>query len=381
MTVPALPAGWVATNAQGPAPLWVTSNAGAPAPVADSAPNAGFVDDPAVVSDKLLDTPAIGIQSGSAQVTFRQNRDLESTFDGGVLEVSSPNIAGGAFTDITDAAVGGSFVTGGYTGPISTQYMSPISGRNAWTGNSGGFVTTTANLGPNVAGQTIKLRFRMASDNSVAATGWRVDTIVVTGGGPCVTPTPGGTPTPTPTPGPTGTPTPTPTPTPPGPTRTPTPTPGPCSGAAFSENFDGVTAPALPAGWTASIVGGTTQWVTSASGTPAPAFDSSPNAAFIIDPNVVTEKRLDTRSLTVSSASAQVSFRNNYNLEASGGQFYDGGVLEVSSPNINAGAFTDITAPAVGAVLSPAAITPLSALLSAVRLRAEWRGVAIRGAT
>ena len=34
------------------------------------------------------------------------------------------------------------------------------------------------------------------------------------------------------------------------------PTPGPCSGPAFSENFDGVTAPALPAGWTAQMAGG-----------------------------------------------------------------------------------------------------------------------------
>ena len=36
-----------------------------------------------------------------------------------VLEVSSPNINGGAFTDITDPAVGGNFVTGGYVGVIS----------------------------------------------------------------------------------------------------------------------------------------------------------------------------------------------------------------------------------------------------------------------
>ena len=56
-------------------------------------------------------------------------------------------------------------------------------------GLRGGYINTVANLGPNVNGQTIKLRFRMASDNSVAATGWRVDTISVTGA-PCGTPTP-----------------------------------------------------------------------------------------------------------------------------------------------------------------------------------------------
>ena len=52
VAAPALPAGWVATNASGPAPLWVTSTT-----TPDTAPNDAFVDDPAVVSDKDLDTP------------------------------------------------------------------------------------------------------------------------------------------------------------------------------------------------------------------------------------------------------------------------------------------------------------------------------------
>jgi hypothetical protein len=35
-------------------------------------------------------------------------------------------------------------------------------------------------LGPNVAGQTIKLRFRMGSDEAAARPGWRIDTISIT---------------------------------------------------------------------------------------------------------------------------------------------------------------------------------------------------------
>ena len=178
VTAPALPAGWVATNASGPAPLWVTSTT-----TPDTAPNDAFVDDPAVVSDKDLDTPGILITS-AAQVTFRHSfnleRDTSNFYDGGVLEVSSPNINGGAFTDITNAAVGGSFVSGGYVGTISTSFSNPLSGRMAWSGDSGGYITTVANLGPNVVGQTIKLRFRMGSDNSTGVTGWRIDSIAVT---------------------------------------------------------------------------------------------------------------------------------------------------------------------------------------------------------
>ena len=124
VAAPALPAGWVATNASGPAPLWVTSTT-----TPDTAPNDAFVDDPAVVSDKDLDTPGILITS-AAQVTFRHSfnleRDTSNFYDGGVLEVSSPNINGGAFTDITNAAVGGNFVSGGYVGTISTSFSNPL---------------------------------------------------------------------------------------------------------------------------------------------------------------------------------------------------------------------------------------------------------------
>ena len=99
--------------------------------------------------------------------------------------MSAPNINGGAFTDITNAAVGGSFVSGGYDTSISPSFSSPIGGRLAWTGTSNGYITTVANLGPNVVGQTIKLRFRMASDSSNSGTGWRVDTVKVASGSVC----------------------------------------------------------------------------------------------------------------------------------------------------------------------------------------------------
>src|SRR6266550_4208967 len=175
VTAPALPAGWTATNAVGPAPLWVTSNSGVPTPPADSAPNAAFVDDPAVVSDKRLESPSIAIQTSSDKLTFRQNRNLENTFDGGVLELS---IDGGAFQDIL--AAGGSFAAGGYNGTISSAFGSPIAGRQAWTGNSSGFVTTTVNLPAAAAGHNVVLRFRMASDVSVSNQGWRIDNVSVT---------------------------------------------------------------------------------------------------------------------------------------------------------------------------------------------------------
>jgi hypothetical protein len=176
LTAPALPAGWVATNAAGPDPLWLTSPT-----TPDTAPNDAVVKDPPEISDKRLDTRNILVTSASAQLSFRNSFNLQNTFDGGVLEVSSPNIAGGAFTDITNAAVGGSFVAGGYTATIGNAFSSPIAGRMAWTGDSGGYINTVANLGPHVLGQTIKLRFRLGTDQTLAGGGWRIDTMSISG--------------------------------------------------------------------------------------------------------------------------------------------------------------------------------------------------------
>jgi N-acetylneuraminic acid mutarotase len=88
VTPPALPAGWTATNDQGPPPFWVTSNSGMPTPPSDTPPNAAFVDNPQVVSDKRLESPSIPIVTSAAQLTFRNNYYTETTFDGGVLEIS-----------------------------------------------------------------------------------------------------------------------------------------------------------------------------------------------------------------------------------------------------------------------------------------------------
>ena len=95
------------------------------------------------------------------------------------------SIDGGAFQDIITA--GGSFVTGGYNGTISVNFLSPIAGRQAWTGNSGAFITTKVNLPAAAAGHNIKLRFRLASDCSVGVSGGgqNIDTISITDGFLC----------------------------------------------------------------------------------------------------------------------------------------------------------------------------------------------------
>jgi hypothetical protein len=288
VTAPTLPAGWTTTTSGVAGVLWVTSSAGTPAPPADSPPNSAFVPDNSNIGDNRLETPSIPINTASAQLTFRNNYDMENNFDGGVLEIA---IGAGAFQDIL--AAGGSFVTGGYNGTISTAFGNPIAGRQAWTNVSGGFITTTVNLPAAAAGQSIKLRFRQGTDNSVGDVGWRIDNVSVADGYTC------------------------------------------CSFAPCDQNFDAVTAPALPEGWTAVTGTGcvnSNPWATS-----TVQSSSAPNAAFANDPNCISDEYLLSPTFRVTSPTATVTFQNNYDLENG----FDGMVLEIS---VNGGAFQDILA-------------------------------------
>ncbi|HXR05794.1 MAG TPA: hypothetical protein VN765_00595, partial [Candidatus Acidoferrum sp.] len=108
--------------------------------------------------------------------------------------------------------------------------------------------------------------------------------------------------------------------------------------AVLSENFDAVTAPALPEGWTTSASGGQKPWVTANS-----MFDTRPNAAFCADSPSLGVGELDSPLIAIQSSTAQLVFRNSFNLEAEadGSAAYDGGVLEISIGN---GGFEDILA-------------------------------------
>ena len=105
--------------------------------------------------------------------------------------------------------------------------------------------------------------------------------------------------------------------------------------ASFTQNFDGVTAPALPAGWTTSHGGGQSAWVTKTT-----VSDSAPNAAFASDNASTGSNILVSASIALPAGNpSQLTFRNNYNLEAAGSSAFDGGVLEIK---IGTGSFADI---------------------------------------
>jgi hypothetical protein len=178
VVAPALPAGW-ATAATGSELAWVTSTTNP-----NSAPNDAFAPDVSTVGNTELVTPTINVPAAGGQLSFKNLYNMESGFDGMVLEIS---INGGAFSDITTG--GNAFIAGGYNYTISSSFSSPIAGRMAWSGLSGGttaaptYITSTINLPAAAAGQPIKLKWRAATDSSViaaGAAGVRIDNITVT---------------------------------------------------------------------------------------------------------------------------------------------------------------------------------------------------------
>lgn len=152
---------------------WTVSS-GAPGPVAPWARFAAGTQtlwrgsDAAKVSDERLESPPMTISvAGSLRIDFDHLHVFESYYDGGVVEMSRN---GGAWTDIGNPA---------YNGYIWSP-LNPLYGRNAFVSTSYGVQHVT--LRPTVAaGDVVRVRFRIGSDEIISAYGWELDNISFTG--------------------------------------------------------------------------------------------------------------------------------------------------------------------------------------------------------
>ena len=104
----------------------------------------------------------------------------------------------------------------------------------------------------------------------------------------------------------------------------------------FTENFDGVTPPALPPGWVATNDSGPDPlWVMDSG-----KSETTPNSAHVDDPDVVSDKRLDSPPIYIYTNEAELHFQQVTEFcVGDQASFYDGGVLEIS---IDGGPFQDI---------------------------------------
>ena len=157
-------ANWESTAGVG-ATLWVLNGAN---------PNSGsmswFAENIATASDQYLDTKnPVTISGTQPAMSIMHWYDTEGTWDGGVIEFSIDN-------GITWIDMGPYMVKNGYNSTIQVNPDSPISGRPAFSGNSGGYVNTIIDLtGWN--GATGIFRFRLGCDGFVGVNGWFLDDV------------------------------------------------------------------------------------------------------------------------------------------------------------------------------------------------------------
>lgn len=179
VTAPTLPAGWTAASIGG-GPNFVVSTLDP-----SSAPNSIYAQEPSSVGGGTdLTSPSTAISVSGAVLSFRHKYNTEAGWDGGLVEIS---IAGGAYQDILTA--GGSFIENGYNGQLGVSTNSPLGGRNAWSGNSGGYITTRIQMPAAAAGQNVQIRWRFGSDDNttapVANPGWFIDNVELAGNYTC----------------------------------------------------------------------------------------------------------------------------------------------------------------------------------------------------
>jgi hypothetical protein len=182
---PNLPAGW-STSATGVQQIWKTTNARS-----ESNPNALFSPDPNQVGLNEVTSPSFAVTSPNARVSFRNWYELETTFlrnrlyDGAVMEIK---IGDGDWQDIL--AAGGVFEAGGYDGLLDACCMNPLGGRLGWSGRSGvnltsEFITSRARFPAAAAGQNVRLRWRVGTDNGTFKEGMYIDDLTVSDGYEC----------------------------------------------------------------------------------------------------------------------------------------------------------------------------------------------------
>jgi len=132
------------------------------------------------ISDQYLISPVLNVGTAPFSFSFSHRFSFEFSgsnfFDGGVMEISTDG--GATWTDI------GAFAVPGYNHTIATGGGNPLEGRMAFSGTSTGFPAfspVNVDLGTTFQNQSVKIRFRIASDDSGSAPGWDIDNFVFVG--------------------------------------------------------------------------------------------------------------------------------------------------------------------------------------------------------
>jgi len=139
-------------------------------------------------SDTSAVSPAVQIPADGAvlQLSFWHSFAFESN-DGGVLEFS---LDGGAWFDVTAPGSGAAFTANGYNATIGggggSKERNPLYNRPGWSGTCASFVKVVVALTDTAkyAGHSLRVRWRLGTNGSVASAGWYVDDVAIADGVP-----------------------------------------------------------------------------------------------------------------------------------------------------------------------------------------------------
>ena len=107
---------------------------------------------------------------------FEFDTNPNTAWDGGVIEISVDDGA-----NWVDA---GPYLSPGYGMALFTGSGNPLAGRQAYVNANASFPNTdtiTASFGTAFQGQTVKVRFGVATDAAAGAYGWEIDNVVFSG--------------------------------------------------------------------------------------------------------------------------------------------------------------------------------------------------------
>lgn len=153
------------TTAQG---FWVWNTG-----VDKTGTGSAYGSDPSLTSDHTLTMASGVVVPTGGRLYFDHLFEFEhfgsTYFDGGVVLYSAN---GGAWTDATTLQDGGL----SSSGTISPSSGNPLGGLTGFVGASYGYAGSRFDLS-SLAGQNVKIRFRIGSDSSAASLGWLVDNV------------------------------------------------------------------------------------------------------------------------------------------------------------------------------------------------------------
>jgi hypothetical protein len=149
-----------------------------------------YATDVDVISDQQLTSPMISLPTDRVDALtllywnsyLIEKGPIDVCYDGSLLEISTDG--GSTWTQLQDDVL----QTTPYAGEISDNWDNPLENRNAWCGDSEGWIESIVDISA-YAGQSVQLRYRLGTDVSNVGEdvdGWYLDDVRVQS---CITPT------------------------------------------------------------------------------------------------------------------------------------------------------------------------------------------------